>query len=103
MRSFLFTAALIALVSFFAVSCKSKNYITYYNKANTIDSLFKSNRDTIAFIKRYKKLFKKYNPPNSYYAFDKYETYIIFAEKQNKNFGEKKILYKLLDLVAPYN
>lgn len=103
MRSFLFTAVFIALVSFSAFSCKSKNYITYYNKANTIDSVYKINRDTIAFIKRYKKLFKKYNPPKSYWTFDKYETYIVFADKYSKNFRKKKSLYKLLDLVAPYN
>lgn len=103
MRSFLFTAVFIAIASFSAVSCKSKNYITYYNKANSIDSIYKINRDTIAFIKRYKKLFKKYNPPKSNFAFSKYETYIVSADKYSKNFGEKKSLYKLLDLVAPYN
>jgi ribosomal protein L33 len=103
MRSFLFTVALIALVSFSVFSCKSKNYITYYNKVNSIDSVYKLNRDTIAFVKRYKKLFKKYNPPTSYGAYGKYETYIIFADKNKKNFGKKKSLYKLLDLVAPYN
>ncbi|TDE45500.1 hypothetical protein E0I26_05995 [Flavobacterium rhamnosiphilum] len=103
MRSFLFTAAFIALVSFSVFSCKSRNYITYYNKSNSIDSVYKLNRDTIAFIKRYKKLFKKYNPPKSYGTFVKYETYIVFADKYSKNFGEKKSLYKLLDLVAPYN
>jgi hypothetical protein len=103
MRSFLFTVALIALVSFSVFSCKSKNYITYYNKVNSIDSVYKINRDTVVFIKRYKKLFKKYNPPTSYGTYSKYETYIVFADKYKKNFGEKKSLYKLLDLVAPYN
>ena len=101
MRSFLFTAVFIALMSFLASSCNG--YITYYNKANTIDRKFKANHDTVAFIKRYEKLFKKYNPPKSYGTFDKYETYIVFADKYSKNFGEKKSLYKLLDLVAPYN
>ncbi|RTZ03561.1 hypothetical protein EKL98_11240 [Flavobacterium bomense] len=103
MRSFLFTAVFIALVSFTASSCKSRNYITYYNKANTIDSVYKINRDTTAFIKRYKKLFKKYNPPKSYSTYDKYETYIVFSDKYSKNFGKKKSLYKLLVLVAPYS
>ena len=103
MRSFLFIAIFIALASFSTVSCKSRNYITYYNKANSIDSVYKFNRDTIAFIKRYKKLFKKYNPPKSYAAYSKYETYIVFSDKYSKKFGEKKSLYKLLDLVSPYN
>lgn len=101
MRSFLFTAVFLTLVSFLASSCNG--YITYYNKANTIDRKFKANHDTVAFIKRYEKLFKKYNPPKSCGTFDKYETYIVFADKYSKNFGEKKSLYKLLDLVAPYN
>lgn len=101
MKSNLFTAVILALVSFLASSCNS--YITYYNKANAIDIKFKANHDTIAFIKRYNKLFKKYNPPKSNFAFKKYETYIIYADKYNKNFGEKKSLYILLDLVAPYN
>jgi ribosomal protein L33 len=103
MRSFLFCAVFIALACFSASSCKSRNYITYYNKSNTIDSVYKINRDTIAFIKRYKKLFKKYNPPKSYSTFDKYETYIVFSDKYSKNFGKKKSLYKLLVLVAPYS
>jgi hypothetical protein len=101
MRSFLFTAFFLALVSFLASSCNG--YITYYNKANTIDRKFKANHDTVAFIKRYHKLFKKYNPPKSNFAFSKYETYIVYADKYSKNFGENKSLYKLLDLVAPYN
>ena len=100
MRSFLFTAVFLALLSFLASSCNG--YIIYYNKANTIDRKLKANHDTIAFIKRYNKLFKKYNPPKSNFAFSKYETYIVYADKYNKNFGEKKSLNKLLDLVAPY-
>ncbi|MGL5111217.1 MAG: hypothetical protein ACRC6O_01115, partial [Flavobacterium sp.] len=100
MRSFLFTAVFLALVSFLASSCNG--YITYYNKANTIDRKFKATQDTVAFIKRYDRLFKKYNPPKSYLAYSKYETYIVYADKYNKNFGDKKSLYILLDLVAPY-
>ena len=101
MRSFICTAVLLALVSFLASSCDG--YITYYNRANTIDRKFTVNHDTIVFIKQYKKLFKKYNPPNSYWAHSNYETYIVFADKYGKNFGEKESLNKLLELVAPYN
>lgn len=101
MRSYFFSAVFLALVSFLASSCNG--YITYYNKANTIDRKFKANHDTITFIKRYNKLFKKYDPPKSNFAFSKYETYIVYADKYGKKFGEKKSLYKLLDLVAPYN
>ena len=100
MRSFLFAAVFLVLVSFLASSCNG--YITYYNKANTIDRKFKADHDTVAFIKRYNKLFKKYHPPKSNSAYSRYETYIVYADKYGKNFGDKKSLYILLDLVAPY-
>lgn len=100
MRSFLYTAVFLVLVSFFASSCNG--YVTYYNRANTIDRKFKATHDTVAFIKRYDRLFKKYNPPKSNFAFSKFETYIVYADKYGKNFGDKKSLYILLDLVAPY-
>ncbi len=101
MRYFLFIAVSLSLVIFLTSSCNG--YVTYYNKANTIDRKFKTNHDTIAFIKRYNKLFKKYHPPKSYGTYSKYENYIVYADKYSKNFGGKKSLYKLLDLVAPYN
>lgn len=103
MKSPIFIIVLVICASSLALSCKSKNYITYYNKSNSIDSVYLINRDTIAFLKRYKKLFKKYNPPKSIEAVIKYETFIVFSNKHNKNFGGKKSLYKLLDLVAPFN
>jgi hypothetical protein len=101
MRSFLFNAVFLAIVSFLTSSCNG--YIAYYNKANTIKTKFKANHDTVACIKRYSKLFKKYNPPKSNFGFEKYETYIVYADQYSKNFGGKKSLYKLIDLVAPYN
>lgn len=103
MRSFLCLSALIALASFSMLSCKSRNFITYYNKSNTIDSVYDFNGDTINFIRGYKKLYRKYRVPKSNFGFTKYETYIVFSDKLNKKFGGKKSLYKLLGLVAPYN
>ncbi|MBE0390321.1 hypothetical protein [Flavobacterium sp. PL002] len=100
MKSILFKLVCIAFLIFTFSSCNG--YITYYNKANTIDRKFKANHDTIAFIKSYDKLFKKYNPPQSNFAFSKFETYIAYADKYGKNFGGEESLYKLLDLVAPY-
>jgi exopolysaccharide biosynthesis protein len=88
MRSFFFITFLLLSLSFLASSCNG--YIRYYNKANTIDRRFKAKHDTVAFIKRYNKLFKKYNQPNSYGTFNKYETYIFFADKYSKNFREKE-------------
>jgi hypothetical protein len=71
MRASIFITVFIVIFSM--VSGKSRNYITYYNKANSIDSVYKINRETIAFIKRDKKLFKKSNPPKSYDTCGKYE------------------------------
>jgi hypothetical protein len=101
MKSFFFKVVCGVLLIFSFSSCNG--YIRYYNKVNTIDRKFKANHDTIAFIKRYGKLFKKYNPPQSNFAFTKYETYIAYADKYGKNFGGEESLYKLLDLVAPYS
>jgi hypothetical protein len=101
MKSFFFKVVCGVLLIFFFSSCNG--YIRYYNKANTIDRKFKASHDTIAFIKRYNTLFKRYRVPKSYQAFNKYETYIVYADKYDKNFGGEESLYKLLDLVAPYS
>ncbi len=85
-------------------SCKSKelNYITYYNKVNEIDSIYRFQKDTLAVIKQYKKLFRKY-PPKNQERIQEFDTYIKLSDKYHKNFGGKKSLYKLLSLVAPYD
>jgi hypothetical protein len=101
MRASIFITVFIVIFSL--GSCKSRNYITYYNKANSIDSVYKINRDTIAFIKRYKKLYRKYRyrPAESIKEVEKYETYIILSDKYKKKFGGKKRLNTVLDLTAP--
>lgn len=101
MKLFFFRIVCGVFLIFSFSSCKG--YITYYNKANTIDRKFKANHDTITFIKQYNTLFKRYRVPSSYQAFSKYETYIVYADKYGKNFGGKESLYELLGLVAPYN
>lgn len=101
MKSFFFKVVCGVLLIFSFSSCNG--YIRYYNKANTIDRKFKASHDTITFIKRYNTLFKRYRVPKSYQAFNKYETYIVYADKYDKNFGGEESLYKLLDLVAPYS
>jgi hypothetical protein len=85
------------------MSCKSKNYISYYNKINSIDSIYSINHDTLALIKQYKKVFRKFRIPHSSGSFRKYEVYISLSDKYNLDFGKKKNLYKLLNLVAPYS
>lgn len=85
------------------VSCKTKkfNHIVYYNKVNGIDSVFRFEKDTMVTIKNYKKLFRKYNPRNQE-RMREFETYILLSHLKNKNFGGKKSLYKLIDLITPY-
>ncbi|PWN60290.1 hypothetical protein [Chryseobacterium viscerum] len=93
----------ILLIVLFFFSCKSKklNYIEYYNKVYAIDSTLKINKDTLATIKQYKKLFKKY-PPSQNERIEEYENYIKYADRYNKNFGGHRSLDKLIAQVAPY-
>ncbi|WP_336960997.1 hypothetical protein [Chryseobacterium contaminans] len=97
---FLYT---ILISIFLFLSCKNRelNYIDYYNKVYTIDSIHRVQKDTLATIKRYKKLFKKY-PPVQNERITEYEVYIKMADKYHKNFGGVKSLDKLLAQTAPY-
>lgn len=76
------------------------DYITYLNKVNEIDSIYRLKKDTLTAIKMYHDLFKNYPPSNSY-LINEYQTYIILSDKYKKDFGGKKSLYKLIPLVAP--
>lgn len=98
-----FLCALLAVIFLF-YSCKNRNinYITYYNKVNEIDSIYRFKKDTLFVIKEYQKLFRKY-PPKNQERIEEYATYITLADKFHKNFGGKKSLNKLLPLIAPYN
>ncbi len=77
------------------------NYITYYNKVNEIDSIYRMANKPAQAIKKFKKLFQKYEPKNQELT-EEYKTYIKLADQYHKNFGGKKSLYKLIILVAPY-
>ncbi|MDQ1098726.1 MULTISPECIES: hypothetical protein [Chryseobacterium] len=90
------------LIIFFIIfSCQNRyNYITYLNKVNKIDSIYRIDNDTITALTMYQKLFKKYPPHNSY-LIKEYETYIFLSDKYNRDFGGKESLYKLIALVAP--
>ncbi|MDQ1096461.1 MULTISPECIES: hypothetical protein [Chryseobacterium] len=96
----------ITLVSigilFIAVSCKCKplNYITYYNRVNEIDSIYRFEKDTLEAIKQYKKLFKKY-PAKNQERIQEFETFITLSDRYHKDFGGKKTLYKFIPLIAP--
>ncbi|UZT96932.1 hypothetical protein ODZ84_17165 [Chryseobacterium fluminis] len=83
-------------------SCKSKtlNYVEYYNKVYDIDSTHRADKDTLATIKNYRKLFRKY-PPVQNERIEEYETYIKLADQYGKRFGGKKSLDKLIVQAAP--
>ncbi|RLJ23288.1 hypothetical protein CLU97_4523 [Chryseobacterium sp. 7] len=93
----------ILLIVLFLFSCTSKklNYIEYYNKVYAIDSTLRVNKDTLATIKQYKKLFKKYHPSQNE-RIEEYENYIKYSDRYNKNFGGHESLDKLIAQVAPY-
>ena len=99
----LYVVYVVLSILFNLTSCRTKelNYITYYNKVNEIDSIYRFKKDTIKVIKEYKKLFNKY-PPRNQERIDEFKTYIVLSDKYQKNFGGKKTLYKLIPLVAPY-
>lgn len=95
------TLIFLLIILFFILSCKSKDYIVYYNRVNEIDSLYRIANQPEKAIMQYKKLFKKYSPKNQE-RIKEYETYIKLADQHQKNFGGKKSLYKLIPLIAPY-
>lgn len=89
------------IICFFFYCCKSRDYITYYNKVNEIDSIYRMAKQPETAIKKYKKLFRKYRPLNQE-RIEEYETYIRSSDKYGKNFGGQKSLYRLIPLIAPY-
>ena len=66
-----------------------------------IDSILRFHKDTLTVVHKYKRHFKKYKPFNQE-RLREYETYIFLSHKLNMNFGGKKSLYKLIDLITPY-
>lgn len=95
----IFFIPFIVLILF---SCKSKklNYTNYYNKVYAIDSTFRVNKDTLATIRKYRKLFRKF-PPVQNERMEEYETYIRYADQYHRNFGGKRSLDKLIAQAAP--
>ncbi|KMQ67519.1 hypothetical protein ACM39_13400 [Chryseobacterium sp. FH2] len=95
--------AIFSTWTFFFNSCKSRefDYITYYNRVNEIDSIYRMANNPQKAIKKYRKLFRKYTPKNQE-RIEEYFTYIKISDDYNKNFGGKKSLYKLIPLIAPY-
>ncbi|WP_336703929.1 hypothetical protein [Chryseobacterium indologenes] len=91
----------LLITVFIVLSCKSNDYIAYYNRVNEIDSIYRIANQPEKAIKQYRKLFKKYIPKNQD-RIKEYETYIKLADQHQKNFGGKKSLYKLIPLIAPY-
>ncbi|MGG7471452.1 hypothetical protein ACVVIH_19780 [Chryseobacterium arthrosphaerae] len=96
----------LVLVAFYLlslVSCKKKeiNYIPYYQKVNTIDSIYRIAGNSQLALEEYKSLFEKYEPKNQE-RIKEYETYVTLSDKYNIDFGGKKSLNKLILLIAPY-
>lgn len=90
-------------IIFFLISCKTreKNYINYYNEVNKIDSIYRIAKKPEFAIKKYKKLFRKYEPRNQE-RIDEFENYIYLSDKYGRNFGGKKTLTKFIRVIAPY-
>lgn len=88
------------IILLFLTSCK-KDYVTYYNKVNEIDSTYRLANNPKLAIKEYQKVFKEYAPKNQD-RIEEYATYITLADQYHEDFGGKESLYQLISLVAPY-
>ena len=98
LRYFFFIIFLATII----ISCMCKrNYIIYYNRVYEINSLYSVEKDTLKALRKSRKLFRRYEPKNQERV-DEFEKFITLSDKQHKNFGGKKSLYKLIPLVAPY-
>lgn len=82
-------------------SCRNRDYITYYNEVNKIDSIYRFQKHTLTVIKKYRKLFRKYMPKNQD-RIEEFKTFIILSDKYHKSFGRKKTLMKFTSTIAPY-
>jgi hypothetical protein len=92
--------SLSIIILLFLTSCK-KDYITYYNKVNEADSIYRLANNPKLAVKEYQKIFKEYTPKNQD-RIEEYATYITLADQYHEDFGGKKSIYHLISLLAPY-
>lgn len=81
--------SILFTILFLLSSCK-KNYITYYNKVNEIDSTYRLANNPKLAIKQYRELFKEYDPKNQE-RIEEYANYILLSDRYNEDFGGKKV------------
>lgn len=83
-------------------SCKTAdvNYVYYYQQVVEIDSIYRFAGQHELAAKKYKKLFRKYEPRNQE-RIEEFGTYLTLADQYNIKFGGKKSLKKLIHLLAP--
>ena len=97
------TISFCAILLIFFTSCKSKkvDYTQYYNKIYAADSIMRFENDTIKALKKYRKIFRQYEPIKHDNRINEFETFIVLSDQFNRNFGGKKSLYKLVKLTSP--
>lgn len=95
---------LVFFSTFFLIffSCKPNelNYINYYKKVNEIDSIYRLANKPKKAVKKYKRLFHKYEPKNQRYT-KEFGTYLLLADRYNIDFGGERQVRKLIRLLAP--
>ena len=103
MKSYFYYFLILIHLSLIIISCNTweKNYITYYNKVNEIDSIYRIAQRPKLAIKKFRKLFTEFQPKNQE-RIEEFKNYIYLSDKYQKNFGGKKNLYKFITLIAPY-
>lgn len=88
----------------FSVSaCKTRevDYIPYYKRVVEIDSIYRLADRPKAAVRKYRRLFRKYEPRNQD-RIEEYATYITLADRYNMNFGGEKSLRKLIRLLVSH-
>ncbi|MDE5492775.1 hypothetical protein [Elizabethkingia meningoseptica] len=104
---FLFVCILFSGI-FICISFRKKDlnhqthpdYVVYYNRVNSIDSILRFAHDTVTALEKYSILFSEYAPKNDE-RIREFETYIKLSDKLDKDFGGKESLYKLIPLYVP--
>jgi len=93
----------LGLLFFIVSACEKKenDAITYYNRVNEIDSIYRMANNPQLAVQEYSQLFDEY-PPKNQDRIEEYTTYITLADEYHIDFGGKKSLSKMISLLAPY-
>ncbi|WP_294217757.1 hypothetical protein [uncultured Chryseobacterium sp.] len=85
----------------FSCTKNKSNYISYYNRVNKIDSIYRMANNPQLAVQEYSQLFDECTPKN-HDRIKEYTTYVKLADHYHIDFGGKKSLSTMISLLAPY-